>query len=60
MSIVNEDDYKSMWGKRFGHEPVVYNEKYKYRSGYNEMVDGEDKDLINRVEIGGITFKVEE
>jgi len=58
MSIVNEDDFKSMWVKRFGHEPVYYSEKYKNRRGFNDLVDDEDKDLINRVEIGGITFKV--
>ena len=60
MSIVNEDDFKSMWVKRYGHEPVFYSEKYAHRRGFNDVVDVEDKELIKRVEIGGIYFKVEE
>jgi len=59
MSIVNEDDFKSMWVKRFGHEPVYYSESYKFRNAIGDTTL-EDKELVNRVEIGGVYFKVEE
>jgi len=59
MSIVNEEDIKSMWVKRYGHEEVFYMEKYKFRNA-NLDTTLEDKELANSVEIGGITFKIEE
>ena len=58
MSFVNEDDFKSMWVKRYGHEPVYYSEKYKYKG---KNVDNEaEQELQHMVEIGGVYFKVEE
>lgn len=58
MSIVNENDFKAMWVKRYGTEPVYYSESYKFRARYD--FDAEANALINSVEIGGVYFKVEE
>jgi len=59
MSIVNEDDFKAMWVKRYGTESVYYSESYKFRNAIGDTTL-EDKELVNRVEIGGVYFKVEE
>lgn len=59
MSIVNENDFKAMWVKRYGTEPVYYSESYKFRNTNSDTML-EDKELVNRVEIGGVYFKVEE
>lgn len=61
MSIVNEDDFKAMWKQRFGTEQVIYSEAYKFRGQYlNETTDAEATEIINRVEIGGVYYKVED
>ena len=59
MSIVNEDDFKSIWKQRYGSEPAYYSELYKFRNASSDTTL-EDKELVNRVEIGGVYFKVEE
>jgi len=59
MMIVNEDDFKAMWQKRYESKRNVSEyERYKLRAKYD--FDAEANALINSVEIGGITFKIEE
>jgi hypothetical protein len=38
---------------------VYYSESYKFRNAIGDTTL-EDKELVNRVEIGGVYFKVEE
>ena len=59
MSIVNQDDFKAIWKLRYGSEPTYYSESYKFRNANNDTTL-EDKELVKRVEIGGVYFKVEE
>lgn len=58
MSIVNQDDFKSMWVKRYGNEPVFYSESYKFCNA-NSDTEAE-QELQHMVEIGGVYYKVED
>ena len=58
MSIVNQDDFKSMWQARYGSEPVFYSESYKFRNA-NSDTEAE-QELQHMVEIGGVYYKVED
>jgi hypothetical protein len=59
--MTNRDDFKAMWKQRYGEENVYYSEAYMFRGQYlNETTDAEANELVNRVEIGGVYFKVEE
>ena len=59
MSIVNEDDFKAMWKHRYGEQNVYRSEAYKLRGVDNDaMLD--EKEMADRIEIGGVYYKVED
>jgi hypothetical protein len=59
MSIVNQDDFKAMWKQRYGQRSVTSTEAYKLRGTDSDALLVE-KELTDRIEIGGVYFKVED